>query len=297
MLISVVVLTFNRAQLLKTCLESLSGQDISKKKYEIVVVDDGSTDNTYSIANKYDVWYIKQKHSGVSTARNNGIRNAKGDIICFVADDYLFPENYLATINDFFKKHKSVDVISFSILTKDKSFYSQINDLHYKTRLRGTLSVFNSRRKFPDAILPASGAAAFRKEVFNKVGLFDENLPCLEDIDLAIRMKFSNLKHQYNPLKILRQNNKPLIPSLKEQFYKGKNYFFLKKKWGSSFKPALKTSFLGVLLVFFVTPILSLLRVIKLYFFKAVFFFFFMLILDYAFFLGYLSAYIEFFKK
>ncbi|NQU99082.1 glycosyltransferase [Candidatus Woesearchaeota archaeon] len=282
---------------MKTCLESLFAQDVSKEKYELVVVDDGSTDNTFSIANKYDVRYIKQKHSGVSVARNNGVRNAKGDIICFVAEDYLFPENYLSAITSFFRKHKSVDVISFNILAKDKSFCSQINDLHYKTRLRGTLSVFNSRRNFPDAILPASGAAAFRKEVFNKVGLFDENLSCLEDVDMAIRMKFLNLKHQYNPLKILRQNSKPLIPSLKEQFYKGRNYFFLKKKWSSLFKPALKANLLGVLSVFLVTPILSLVRVLKLSFFKAILFFFFMLTLDYSFFAGYLSAYIESFKK
>ena len=98
MFVSVIVLTFNRAKSLNNCLNSLTRQRFPKVNYEIVVVDDGSTDNTSSIANKYDVQYIKQKHSGVSNARNNGLKRAKGDIVCFVADDYIFPRNYLSII-------------------------------------------------------------------------------------------------------------------------------------------------------------------------------------------------------
>ena len=297
MFISVIVLTYNRARLLNNCLDSLVKQKFPKTNYEIIVIDDGSTDNTSTLVNNYDVKYVKQKHAGVSATRNNGLKHAKGDVLCFVADDYILPKNYLSTINAFFKKNKSIDVVSFNICAQGNNLYSKINDLHYKTRLRGTINITNKHKNEINNILPASGAAAFKKTVFEDLGMFDEQFFCLEDLDFAIRMKFENIKHEYNSTKILRVNNKTLIPSLKEQFYKGKTFFYLKKKWGSKFKPSLKTNLLGVLTVFFATPILTLVRVMKLSFLKAALFFFFMLTLDYSFFMGYLFAYVEFFKK
>jgi glycosyltransferase involved in cell wall biosynthesis len=76
-LISVIVVTYNRAHFLKDALDSIQRQTF--RDYEIILVDDGSTDNTKEIAEKYEsVHYIFQEHGGISKARNTAVTAAKG---------------------------------------------------------------------------------------------------------------------------------------------------------------------------------------------------------------------------
>ena len=94
--ISVVVPVYNREQLVAACIESILNQ--TYKNFELIIVDDGSTDKSYEICKKYQsadkrISIIKQKNSGVSIARNQGIENAKGEYICFVdSDDTVSPD-------------------------------------------------------------------------------------------------------------------------------------------------------------------------------------------------------------
>ncbi len=103
MKLSIIVPIYNVEKYLRKCVDSLINQDLSSDEYEIILVDDGSTDNGGKIADEYSIAYsnisILHKHNeGVSEARNNGISLAKGEYIMFVdADDYLQPNvlNYL----------------------------------------------------------------------------------------------------------------------------------------------------------------------------------------------------------
>lgn len=92
--LSFIIPTYNTGKLLGKCLESIVEQSESEVETEIIVVDDGSTDNTNEIISKYkeSVRYIKKENSGVSDARNVGIKEAHGDYLCFVdSDDYISP--------------------------------------------------------------------------------------------------------------------------------------------------------------------------------------------------------------
>src|SRR2546430_10472903 len=104
-LVSVVVPTWNRAALLRDALASLASQDYPPERYEIVVVDDGSTDATSAVAadsvesdSLPRVQYVRQAHAGLNAARNAGIAAAKGDLICFVDDDVEAPRAWLRAI-------------------------------------------------------------------------------------------------------------------------------------------------------------------------------------------------------
>ncbi len=101
--VSVVVCTYNRRKMFEECLESLLNQSYPKDKYEIIVVD-SSDDYSESLAGKYkekarkkgiELKYIYQKPSGISAARNLGIRNARGEIICFIDDDCIADRKWL----------------------------------------------------------------------------------------------------------------------------------------------------------------------------------------------------------
>lgn len=101
---SVIIPTHNRGEILKECLERLINQDYPKKSFEIIVIDDGSKDNTKDIVEKIagntqvSVKYFFQKTQGQGIARNLGIRHAKGDIIIFIGDDIF-------VLSDFIKQH------------------------------------------------------------------------------------------------------------------------------------------------------------------------------------------------
>ena len=91
MKISLIIPTYNRANLIENTLLSVFNQTI--KVDEIIVVDDGSTDNTKQILEQYDIKYIFQENQGVSSARNTGIKRAKNEWICFLDSDDIWEHN------------------------------------------------------------------------------------------------------------------------------------------------------------------------------------------------------------
>ncbi|WP_296311594.1 glycosyltransferase family 2 protein [Winogradskyella sp. UBA3174] len=135
MRLSIVIPVYNAAIFLSLCLESLLNQDIDSKDYEILVIDDGSSDNSLSIANsfsdRYDHINVHSKlNGGVGSARNKGLALAKGAYIYFIdPDDYLAKD----VLNTILKKAEDnkLDVLTFrSLPTKDSSlFHSNPNKI------------------------------------------------------------------------------------------------------------------------------------------------------------------------
>lgn len=116
--LSVIVCTRNRAALLRDCLDHLLRQDPPPGGYEVVVVDDGSTDETASVAQAKEkqgragsVRYVRQDHGGVNAARNAGLGAAHGDVLLFHDDDELAPPGYLAGVAAFLRAAPELDGI------------------------------------------------------------------------------------------------------------------------------------------------------------------------------------------
>lgn len=96
-LISIVIPTYNEEKDIEDCLNSLKNQ--SYQNFEIIVVDDGSTDNTLEIVKKYsEVKIFRQTHKGPGDARNLGSKDARGEILIFIDSDMTFEKNYLANL-------------------------------------------------------------------------------------------------------------------------------------------------------------------------------------------------------
>ncbi len=104
MQLSIIIPTYNRAEILKDCLRRLNNQDFIKNEFEVIVVDDGSTDNTKEVVknaqkkSSVEINYLYQKNQGQGVARNYALRYAKGRIIVFIGDDIL-------VLPDFVKQH------------------------------------------------------------------------------------------------------------------------------------------------------------------------------------------------
>ncbi len=132
MFFSVIIPTYNRADILKECLEALYNQSVSKQDYEVIVVNDGGKDNTNAVVatfiKKYKNFiYIKQKNSGQGVARNTALKEARGEVIVLIGDDiipthdflyehqkfhYLYPEENSAVLG-FTAWHPKLKINSF----------------------------------------------------------------------------------------------------------------------------------------------------------------------------------------
>ncbi len=179
--VSVIIPTYNRASVLPRALDSVIKQ--TYKATQIVVIDDGSTDETQDlIKNKYSqIDFISQQNKGVSAARNIGIKTATSDWICLLDSDDSWQAN---------KLEKQVQAITenpeYLLCHTNETWYrnGKILKQSKKHKKRGG-HIFQHCLPLC-AISPSS--VMIHKELFNEVGLFDEELPACEDYDMWLRI-------------------------------------------------------------------------------------------------------------
>lgn len=186
MLVSVIIPTFNRADMVGEAIESVCIQNCPDK--EIIVIDDGSTDETRSVVGSFGdkVKYIFIKNRGVSGARNVGIRRAKGGLIAFLDSDDLWLSGKLETQADYFAKNSGICIC-------------QTEEIWIRNGKRVNPRVVHKKQTgwifehcIPRCIVSPS-AVMIRRSVFDKIGLFDEEMPACEDYDLWLR---ASLRYQ-----------------------------------------------------------------------------------------------------
>ena len=97
---SIIIPNYNEEKYIRKCLDSIFNQTIDNTKYEVIVIDDGSTDKSVDIITKYNVKLLNSNRLGAGGARNKGIDIAKGKyIILLDADDYLYKNNVLEKLD------------------------------------------------------------------------------------------------------------------------------------------------------------------------------------------------------
>jgi len=181
MKISVIIPTFNRLDLLKRAIDSVLNQSI--KPYDIIVVDDGSTDGTSEmIQHKYkSINLIQQKNSGVSAARNNGIKNAQGDWIALLDSD------------DEWEKNKLEEQVN-NLTDNPKYEFCHTNEIWIRNGIRVNQKKRHKKYggfifdKCLDICRISPSSVLFNKNILNHVGWFDDKLPVCEDYDLWLRI-------------------------------------------------------------------------------------------------------------
>ncbi len=180
--ISVIVPTLNRRDLIKRALDSVCSQ--SYPLYETIVVDNGSTDDTVSmIFESYPaVKVLNEKRVGVSIARNAGIRSAKGDWFAFLdSDDAWHPKKIERQLNLYSSVEKDVRLIHTAEI-----WYKNGNFLNQKEKHRKSGGNIFEECVRLCCISPSS--SLIRRDLFEDIGFFDEELPACEDYDFWLRV-------------------------------------------------------------------------------------------------------------
>lgn len=180
--VSVIIPTRDRAILLKDAIESVLAVERHDFDLEIIVVDDGSTDDTASVARKYPVLYLQTPCVGPSGARNAGILAAKGNFIAFLDDDDVWLPNNIGPQIRMFSANPSYGMVHAQVCLTGPD-------------LKATHLVM------PDGVLPSGwifrdilshktqlAAVLIRRDVLSETGLFDETLRDGEDWDLLLRI-------------------------------------------------------------------------------------------------------------
>ena len=185
-LVSIVMPTYNCAAYLPESIESILAQTYDA--YEIVVIDDGSSDNTKLVLEPYSekIRYIDLgRNEGLPTARNLGIQSAKGEYVAFLdADDIWMPEKLKMSIDQFLKNPDAGMVYSKHINIDSKSQFLE-------GKIRRTLPSGNIfLQLFFEQNFIICSSVVVRKEVFNKTALFDFELENCQDWDMWLRIAF-----------------------------------------------------------------------------------------------------------
>ncbi|MBK7524945.1 MAG: glycosyltransferase [Saprospiraceae bacterium] len=186
MLISTVICTHNRSNILKICLEHVQKQDLPKNDFEIIIINNNSTDTTEDVAQDF---IIKNEHSlniryyfegkpGLSAARNRGIIESKGDFINFIDDDALLPKEYLSNLK---KNIVQLDNALFAGIGGKiipRYFGHEPEWMSYFTwGLVSKHDLGEKQMKYEKiGLYPTGCNMTYKKTILQKVGLFDEAL-------------------------------------------------------------------------------------------------------------------------
>lgn len=185
--VSVIIPTYNRRDFVREAMASVLAQTF--QDFELIVVDDGSTDGTVDVVREFPrARYLSQENRGVSAARNAGVAVSRGELIAFLDADDLWQPQKLATQVAFFA-------------TRPEAHICQTEEVWLRNGVR--VNPRNKHRKPSGDIFAASlhlclvspSAVMMRRELFDRVGGFDEELPACEDYDLWLRISASEPVH------------------------------------------------------------------------------------------------------
>jgi glycosyltransferase involved in cell wall biosynthesis len=182
--VSVVVIVLNGAGSICACLEALTSQDYPRDRYEIIVVDNGSTDGTVELVKRYPVRVVHELRRGYSPARNAGVKATTGAIVAFTdADCFAEPDWLRELVRPY--RDPGVGVVGGAVRS-------------YLPAAPTLVEAFIDRAKFadqgaprPDGLLPflVTRNVSYRKVLLEQAGLFDVDLPMCEDVDMSRRVQ------------------------------------------------------------------------------------------------------------
>jgi cellulose synthase/poly-beta-1,6-N-acetylglucosamine synthase-like glycosyltransferase len=214
MSVSIIVPTFNGVSRIGNCLDALVYQTAGRDA-EILVVNDGSTDNTADVVARYSgVRLITQSNAGPASARNRGALEARGTIILFTDDDCVPMPQWLAAMIEPFKDPSVVGVKGV-YRTRQRNLAARFVQIEYEDKYRRMASL-------PQIDFIDTYSAGFRRDRFLEMNGYDTTFPvaCAEDVELSYRMSARGWTMKFVPAAIVYHTHPDTLWSYLNKKYK-----------------------------------------------------------------------------
>jgi O-antigen biosynthesis protein len=206
--ISIIIPVYNGEKTITQCLTSILAQNYPN--YEIIVVDNGSTDRTKEIVSKHAVILLSEIQKGRGAARNTGERNAKGDIILMTDSDCIVPRDWISSMVA--PLLKGYDCVQGSEKSIHRNFWAIQNELraHKKLESNKIIGLIDTKN------------FAITKKVLKKIGYTNRLYISGNDTDLSFRLASNNVKLKIvKDTKVKHLHPNSFLPSMKKWFYRG----------------------------------------------------------------------------
>ncbi len=215
--VSVIIPALNEEKTIGDCLVSLFKMDYPPERWEILVVDNGSTDRTAEIVKSFPVRYLREERPGPSAARNKGIEASKGEILAFTDADCVVTAGWLQELVRGFVGEE-VGVVVGEVL----AYPPQTPAERYMAMRKPLRQMWNL--SYPVSPWFATSSVALRRKVFDNIGLFDPQILTGEDVDISWRFfQNKNFKLVHRPKSVVFHRHRVTTWGLFKQ-YQGYGY-------------------------------------------------------------------------
>jgi len=194
--ISIIIPTYNRYDFLLEAVQSVKNQ--SYKNFELIIVDDGSTDKTSELSERKDLVYLKQENKGPAAARNAGVKLAAGEWIAFLDSDDLWHKEKLQKQLDFINNNTDCKIVYTDELWFRKGVRVNKKNIHKK--YSGWIYSYCLK-----LCIVGASTILMTKNLWNEFDGMDENLPVAEDYDLWLRLS-AKYKFYYLDEQLITKN-------------------------------------------------------------------------------------------
>ncbi|AQS57127.1 glycosyltransferase family 2 protein [Novibacillus thermophilus] len=192
---SLLLVVRNEMGYIRRVLESILHQDFPQQQYEIIVVDGYSTDRTPAIVQTYQtrypgrIQYIKNPQQTLPSGWNIGIRHAKGDYVIRVDGHSDIPFDFLSKTYEVIQRVPEADCVGGVIQTEGEGFWGEVNAYVYSHPFGVGNSKFRITKNRWEGYVDTVPYGAYRRELFQEIGLFDESLKRNEDLEMHARIR------------------------------------------------------------------------------------------------------------
>jgi len=259
--VTITIPAYNEGENVAKTVESLLNLNYPKNKLFLILVDDGSTDNTWEVMQRYEnnpqIKIFKKENGGKYTAQNLGLENTKTEFLgCLDSDSMVDPEA-LNRIMTYFMEDKNIMAVAPTIISNNETNIvqkAQKADYELQIYVKKMLSFVNAIHVTPGPF------SIFRKEVFDKIGPY-KHAHATEDQEIALRMQQNHMKIEHAPDAYVFTNTPKTVKALYKQrsrwiygFIRNAldyKHLFFKKKYGNVGFITLPSGFVSVISVVF----------------------------------------------
>jgi len=227
-LVSIIIPTRNRPEGLQQCLAAIAGLDYPRDKFEVIVVDDGSSTQLYSVvelfSEKINLFLLKQDHAGPAAARNRGVQQAKGKFLVFTDDDCRPTPGWLAALTDFLSRKPNFMVGGEILNGLPQNLFSSAS----QTLVSYLYSYYN--KNSGGAHFFTANNIALSKKCFLAVGGFDHEwgIAAAEDREFCDRWLLNGYKMTYAPEAVIYHTHSMSLTGFWDQHFnygRGAHFF------------------------------------------------------------------------